>query len=294
MKKVFSFILCLLILSLSLVLPLSVSASNYLPVWDFAYLNDNTEYLGFSPIRGIESQDNIFFSYSDVEPYLFDRPSSSEFVYLFFIFADSDFWEVNVNTSITYTIEYNLSGFDVGTVSYTTSLGYIKFEPKLYNSDNYVLTFGYTSAEYVSVIPMPSQWTSSNDVYISNVRSTYASYTIYEQGYADGEMSRATESYWRGFRDGSRSTDNSIYKDGFDEGKRVGLSQGRAEGEEIGREETTNNFVLVRNTVLDVVSAPFRAIANALNFNLLGINLAGLFAFIITAFVIGFIIKRFI
>ena len=119
-------------------------------------------------------------------------------------------------------------------------------------------------------------------------------YEKYHEGFEAGQQ----EAYQDGFLDGYDSglyTGHATGKtEGYEQGKKEGYDLGYAEGKDYGYfagEQSTvkDDF---GKLALSVVSAPFTAISNMLNFEIFGINLAGLVFFMFTAILIVFVLRR--
>lgn len=88
------------------------------------------------------------------------------------------------------------------------------------------------------------------------------------------------EIYDRGYLDGERFGFNSGYNQGYDLGYTEGLSQG-----------TDYNFLSLMSAVVD---APITAVRGLLSFDILGVNLYGLFSAVITVALFIFVIRLFL
>lgn len=80
----------------------------------------------------------------------------------------------------------------------------------------------------------------------------------------------------------------AFYLIGQNDGETLGYYLGYNDGYNFGFSDFDN----LPSVVLDIVSTPFTAIRNALNFSILGINLASLAFFAITAVLIAFLLKK--
>ncbi len=86
---------------------------------------------------------------------------------------------------------------------------------------------------------------------------------------------------------------------GRQEGYAEGVEDGNAEGYEIGYHagyvDGEDNALLTKETITDgffsIIDAPFRVIRDALNFEILGFNVADAVFFILTAIIIGLVVK---
>lgn len=82
------------------------------------------------------------------------------------------------------------------------------------------------------------------------------------------------------------------YQDGFDDGYDAGFDAGTASGFNVGYNQGLMATDDIANSVFTVVSAPFEAITNFLDFEILGINLKQIFAFTLAVVIVVFIVKR--
>ena len=87
---------------------------------------------------------------------------------------------------------------------------------------------------------------------------------------------------------------NNDYNDGYDDGYYDGYNNGYDDGVVVGE----NNAGIAENGLITmfniILTAPFNIFNGLLNFELFGVNLFNVFSFIITAFIIIWVIKRFV
>lgn len=81
---------------------------------------------------------------------------------------------------------------------------------------------------------------------------------------------------------------DSFIEDAYQDGYNSGYDQGYKEGEYDG----LNSDSFMQSTILTALSAPFVIIGNALNFNILGINIYTLIQVILTIVIVAFLITR--
>lgn len=104
----------------------------------------------------------------------------------------------------------------------------------------------------------------------------------YNDGMADGWQAGYDDGYEQGWNEGEREG----YNDGCVDGYQDGYDEGIKKGEEVNAN--------LGDMFLNILDSPRQAISNILNFEFLGINLASLVFFLITAILVVVIIKFFI
>lgn len=104
----------------------------------------------------------------------------------------------------------------------------------------------------------------------------------YQQGYTEGETIGYNEGYDNGYSDGN----GDGYSLGYDEGEAYGWQNGFGAGQN-DMAETSHTF---KEMVFAIFDAPSRLIDSMLNFDIFGINLAGLVKTIITLAVVAVIV----
>lgn len=104
----------------------------------------------------------------------------------------------------------------------------------------------------------------------------------YQQGYTEGETIGYNEGYDNGYSDGN----GDGYALGYDEGEAYGWANGFGAGQN-DMAETSHTF---KEMVFAIFDAPSRLIDSMLNFDIFGINLAGLVKTIITLAVVAVIL----
>ena len=233
-----------------------------------------------------DSDDGFYFTKSE----LLDNSSAYNFcAYLMLLDSDGN---LMVTQSFTFDVYYSGSYDD----SITSTGAYIQFDPSDYRGSP---TFGLklsgtpTQATYGCLIPLyvPSG-TSADDInsIISSYQSAYLASSAYERGFERGTANGSNMNYQAGYSDGYDRGFEEGSSDGVSRGYESGYSDGYAEGYQEGSEVVSD----YEDAVLFTVSAPFQAISNMLNFEVLGINLAGLFFFLLTAVILVFLIKTFV
>ena len=180
----------------------------------------------------------------------------------------------NINTNISLkTIFYGINnGDDTQRTKWVESQ--IIINSNLLNNnlglpiglDNNVIKqlFSSTPLEY---LPSKNSSTSQEDI---------------DNAYNDGWQAGYDEGYDYGYDDGEH--------DGYNEGASEGYQDGYEEGIKKGEEVNAN----LGDMFLNILDSPRQAISNILNFEFLGINLASLVFFLITAILVVVIIKFFI
>lgn len=121
---------------------------------------------------------------------------------------------------------------------------------------------------------------SSTRMYVDfqvNLSGHYACSYGTNYGYSVFGLTGSTVDYFNSFG----------YADGYDSGYDSGYNAGLVDGEE--------NALLTKETITDgffsIIDAPFKVIRDALNFEILGFNVANLVFFILTAIIIGLVVK---
>lgn len=200
------------------------------------------------------------------------------------------------NLMVTQSFKFDVynSGSFVESISSTGA--YIAFDPSDWRaSSTFVLNYSGTptQATYGCLIPLfVNSDVSSDEInsIISSYQSAYLSAYAYELGYNRGTSYGTQLNYQSGYSDGYERGFEEGSSDGTSRGYEYGYSDGYAEGYQEGSEVVSD----YEDAVLYTVSAPFQAISNMLNFEVLGINLAGLFFFLLTAVILVFLIKTFV
>ena len=119
-----------------------------------------------------------------------------------------------------------------------------------------------------------------------------------EQGYYDGYDQGSIDGYQQGYTEGETIGYNDGYEVGYSDGNGDGYSLGYDEGESYGWQngfgagqndmaETSHTF---KEMVFAIFDAPSRLIDSMLNFDIFGINLAGLVKTILTLAVVAVIV----
>lgn len=141
-------------------------------------------------------------------------------------------------------------------------------------SNNKNATFFFSSTPFV-YLPTKENSTSQED--IDNA---------YNDGMADGWQAGYDEGYDYGYDDGEHDGYNEGASEGYQDGYEAGYDEGIKKGEEVNAN--------LGDMFLNILDSPRQAISNILNFEFLGINLASLVFFLITAILVVVIIKFFI
>lgn len=277
MKKVFLvFICCLLCFSLFVVPSFALSNPT---VFSPDHLNSDPKIFVFSSVDDVNS---LYVPESTWLPYLVNGDLGQRELALYVMCLDDHF---NLIDRSSISISFSVSFYKPDVLSFTRSYQFDDCHillSDLYSSTTCNLQFQVSDSRvsYVCLIPLGSGADESYNDSISDwdyrFNSTVglpAGYSVgYDDGFAAGELSgraiSAQISYDRGYNDG--------YSDGY------------------SSVDMTDQFHQISDATLLVVSAPFQAINNALNFNVFGVNIASLFAIIVTLLIIGFIIKKFI
>lgn len=153
--------------------------------------------------------------------------------------------------------------------------------------DSYYGAYGYTW-EYEQV----PEYGATIGITINNL--PYDSFVIafafsdeYSDYYAETMTVAAQYNYALSARLSAPNYYDEGYQDGYDSGYIAGHDVGYGEGYNVG----FSSYDDIEDTIFAVVAAPFEAISNVLNFEILGVNLRWVFAFILTAVIIVFVIK---
>lgn len=119
-------------------------------------------------------------------------------------------------------------------------------------------------------------------------------YEKYHEGFEAGQKESYQEGVSDGYNEGFSSGHATGKTEGYNQGKEEGYNRGYAEGKAYGYAAGEQSTVKddFGKLALSVVSAPFTAISNMLNFEIFGINLAGLVFFMLTAILIVFVLRR--
>lgn len=285
MKKVLCVLSILVIVSLSICIP--VFASSFPVTYDPPHLNSNPTVLCFSNRN---------------DPTAFVVPSS---VWEDYIYVDnlSDTWLsiyvqcLDVNLNIVYPSLYYIDVYREGVLYHTftvdqTSVVYSIDYSDYLDTGRYDKTIVFrcpdASVSVMAILPVPISDPDYIQDYIDTfptvMNEQYYSLIGYGPGYTDG--------YTVGFEDGAASN----YEGALDHYKQIGYELGYGDGYYDGyhRADPSDDFHAISDATINVVSSPFRAISNFLNFNVFGVNLASLFGVLLTLLVIGFIIKKLI
>lgn len=184
---------------------------------------------------------------------------------LFFIFYDYD-----LTNDTSFVNFYNSSNENAITPFY--SIIYSDYVQQIYNS-----SYAYYYCDYLEIVCNANTFRPyANDVYTSfNVSDT-----AYNQGYNEGYQS----GYDIGLETGTNNGYNNGYNIGYDKGYNTGYDEG-VNSDLLN--QTTNNLF---NTL---ITTPFTFAKEALNFEILGINIFGLITGLITIGIVSFIIKKF-
>lgn len=83
--------------------------------------------------------------------------------------------------------------------------------------------------------------------------------------------------------------DNTLYQDGYDKSFELGEKQGFDEGFIKGQ---TNDPYDLGDFLFSIIDAPFRIIRESLNFEFMGYDVSNLVLFVITAFLVIFVVKK--
>lgn len=284
MKKFLSILGVVLIIVVCFILPVSASSSIVtIPEFDPIYINSNPSYLDCFSDLNYDLGDNFYWSRSVFTD--FDYAPCT--LYPMFLDVDGNLLDISSVTLQVYSegeIEDTL----------TSNSNYITFDPYDYRASRSfrLVTTGY-NATFCCAILIPYSTTPEIESLVSTYQSSFLSLLSYSRGYDAGSSS---SSYWSGFNAGV----NSGFSDGFSEGESAGYSSGYSSGYSVGYSDgaasvdPVGDLSAYRSAVWYTVSAPFQAISNFLNFEILGINLKALFAFILTAIIVVFVIKHFI
>ena len=271
MKKLFAFLSCLVIVLLCILVPVSASS----PIsFDPIYLNSNPVALCFSSI----SYPGDFFVSSDVWSDYLENADGDDKLALYVMCLDSRMSIVDsvsvsiglydnqqlVSTIVNYNDNLNLFEYNLGYYSHSE---FIRYDLQFFVSDSRV--------QYLSIIVVrPDEDAYSADIYELNYK--FGTTFGYSAGYDDG------------YRQGQTDSQGDQQQIGYNRGYWVGYQDG------LDANPTDDDFHAISDATLQVVSAPFQAISNALNFSVFGVNIASLFAIIVTLLIIGFILKHFI
>ncbi len=132
--------------------------------------------------------------------------------------------------------------------------------------------------------------TSSSVQHISQFKDLrfYTTDTMANTSYEAGRVA----GYNAGFEDGidglteqAETAYNNGYGDGFDLGKSLGFNEGLVKGQ-------TNDPYDLGDFLFSIIDAPFRVIREGLNFEILGYDVSKLVLFVITAFLVIFVVKK--
>lgn len=302
MKKAIFALFALVLVSLCVLVPVSASSGNA-PysglVLNVPVANHDPDYLVFDD-RDVGAS-GLYVEYSDVykwsRVYRYDQDRILDTSVCFIVFAfDSEFNALDVTS---FNLEYFISGVYQARQGISGNVFYIDISVmSRYGHYSIIdLSAGTHVVKYACIVPMPDYADSTlfddyYDFYTTSFSNYFAGIDAYLSGYSAG----ASADYWAGVQVGMQQSNQSAWNDGYDSGKQDGLAEGRGQGYEEGKRdgigESQSELSAYSNAVMDTVSAPFLAISNFLNFEVLGINLAGLFAFIVTALIIAFIIKK--
>ena len=99
----------------------------------------------------------------------------------------------------------------------------------------------------------------------------------YEYGYNQGALGGYDDGYDEGFNNGKSEGYTLGYKGGFEEGVIKGQ---------------TNDPYDLGDFIFSIIDAPFLVIRESLNFEILGYNISDLVLFVITAFLVIFVVKK--
>lgn len=303
MKRIIYLVLSLCLVAICIIVP--VSASSGTPpysglVLNVPVVNHNPDYLVFDDLSGGNSGLYVDFSDADKWSTIYriggsDRSYTVSVAYTVFAF-DEDFNGLDVTS---FYLDYYVSGVYQDRDTISGSVFYVDpYEIGSNGSYHLInLSAGTHTIAYACIVPIPDYYDSNlysdlYDFYSTSFTNYFTGVTAYQSGFSAG----ASVDYWDGLRDGESQASASSYQSGYSSGKQDGLAEGRGqgylEGHTAGVAESQSDLTAYSNAVFDTVSAPFLAISNFLSFNVLGINLAGLFAFIVTALIIAFIIKK--
>ena len=112
----------------------------------------------------------------------------------------------------------------------------------------------------------------------------------YTAGYVAGKDEGLTEGTAEGYNLGRAEGYATGKSDGIIEGEKIGYNKGKADGIAIG--ETTSDSL--RQGIFAIISAPIELISSVLNFELFGINLFALVTGLMTLCLAIWVIKKFI
>lgn len=170
-----------------------------------------------------------------------------------------------------------------------------------YQFDHYFTYYFDDGSEYVFHNPIESEYSNyywQYDVSLANTNKNgqrvvgisfrkgardivnSVSQSQYNIGYNDG--------YSSGYSSGYDSGTGAGYNTGYAEGNKQGYSTGYNDGYEIGFGQT--NYL--RTTVFAIADTPIRVFKQIFDFNILGINIAGIVLSIMSLFVIIWLVKK--
>lgn len=281
MKKIFCVFFSVIFLSLCVLVPVSASSSS-----SFApdYLNSNPSFQVFS--RN-DNSNNFLVDSDDYVDFEVDVDGSYSLT-IFLFCLDINYIPVDRFSVVSSVNSLSLNG----SVSSSRSGSFYIYMPKSFYYDDrrgYLDLQFYVddpSVAFIALIPLSSPLDETIGLESANYINSYLrSIPGYTLGYSDGLRD--------GKIDGYNSVDqNAIRQQGFDKGFQEGYDEGKEYG--ISISDPDEMLPAITDATLQVVSSPFQAITNALNFSVFGVNIASLFFTIITLLVVGFILKHFI
>lgn len=98
------------------------------------------------------------------------------------------------------------------------------------------------------------------------------------------KIQEAIDTYDDGYQNGYNVGHQNGFEDGFEEGKELSYNQGYTDG--------TKESDVAQNYLLTLFSAPAYILSTIFSFEILGLNVYTLIAFLVTLAVIGFVLKK--
>lgn len=162
----------------------------------------------------------------------------------------------------------------------------------LYTSPDFT-TFSYGAYGYTCDWDQLPQYGDTVQITIDNL--PYDSFVIafaFSDEYLDYFAEAMNSAIGYNYALSARLSAPNYYDDGYDDGYTVGENAGYQAGFNNGYNVGVTEYDNVPEAVFTIVSAPFDAITNFLNFEIFGINLKAIIAFLVMAIIVTFVIKK--
>ncbi len=292
MKKFLAFLSILTVICLTVLIPVSASSSE---TYDPVHFNSDPSFLVFT----IPSSSSSFVVPDSVyEDYLFvDTTGQSSETYLPVYVQCLDSSLAIYNPTLVYVDIYR-DGIFSQTLSFNSNELIIDYDLISSGRHNFTIAFRLSdpSVALCAILPAGEGSSSSASLDVNE----WLSYFVTASDLDYNSLSLYNQGYQAGYLEGSQIGTVGAYNRGYDEAKEYwyqrGLDEGYAQGDYDGYQRGQQSDIEndIKGMIFYIVGAPFQAISNALNFEVLGVNLSNLVLFLFTGCILVFILRHFI